>query len=52
MLLATFPVAFKEKYWWIIYTLFGTFIPILINKIQKIIVERKKNEVRSSNSNL
>lgn len=54
-LMSTFPVLFTGKYCWIIYTLFGIIIPIILEKILKILkinFERKKYEIRSSNSNV
>ena len=53
--MSTFPVLFTGKYCWIIYTLFGIIIPIILEKILKILkinFERKKYEIRSSNSNV
>ena len=32
-LIGNFPVLYKHDYWWIIYTVFGIGIPLLINKI-------------------
>ena len=36
-MISTFPVLFKDFYWWIIYALAGVMIPMLLNKIKNIL---------------
>ena len=52
-LIARFPVAFKNNYIWIIYTISGIILPLYLNELSKYVKKRRgKDEIRSSNSNL
>lgn len=52
-LIARFPVAFKNNYIWIIYTILGIILPLYLNELSKYVKKRReKDEIRSSNSNL
>lgn len=52
-LIAKFPIAFKNNYSWIIYTISGIILPLFVNKLSNYIKkEGKKDEVRSNNSNI
>lgn len=57
-LVGTFPVLFKDNCWWIIYTILGIGIPLFINILIKLVIDKikmkrsKYNEIRCSNSNL
>ena len=42
-LISAFPVLFKTSCWWIIYTLVGITIPILLNKIKVYFCEMYEN---------
>lgn len=35
ILISKFPVGFKDSYWWIIYTLVGIAIPLILNEAKK-----------------
>ena len=41
-LTGTFPLLFKEGYWWIIYTILGVAIPLLLNILIKLIINKTK----------
>ncbi len=51
-LIAKFPVAFKNNYIWIVYTISGIIIPLFFNELNKYLRRRGKDEIRSSNSNV
>lgn len=52
-LISKFPVAFKNNYIWIVYTVSGIILPLYFNELNKYVRKRRrKHEIRSSNSNL
>lgn len=53
--ISKFPVLLKNGYWYLIYTLVGIIIPLILDKIYSLLKElinRRKNEIRSSNNNI
>lgn len=44
-LIGNFPVLYKDNHWWIIYTIFGIGIPLLINKIWILLKSRNRKEL-------
>ena len=39
-LMSTFPVLFKQSAWWIVYTVFGVLVPLLLNEMLKLIKDK------------
>lgn len=39
ILISKFPIGFKGSYWWIVYTLIGSLVPLVLNGFKKYIVK-------------
>lgn len=53
--ISKFPVLLKNDYWYLVYTLVGIILPLILDKLYcllKNLINRRRNETRSSNNNI